>query len=352
MTRWPLLAIALLVCALTLAACGGDDDPKDSADAAKVLEATFAQDKEIKSGRLDVNLKLDADTPSAMQVSGPFQTQEDDAVPRFDFQIVADGGAGADDLKIGAISTGDEGFLRFGGDTYAMPDELFEQLRKGYEDQAKSNAEESKGMSFQALGIDPRRWLKDAEVAGEETAGGVPATHVTAGVDVPRFLDDLDKVLQRPELAQATGAQAQSLSAEQRKVIAESVQDASVDVWTGAKDRILRRLNVVMRFDVPDDKREQAGGLTDGTLRLDLALGGVNEPQRIEAPKDAKPLEDLLARAAAAAQQAQGQAGARQPQGQAGAPQPPEASSKYRDCVQQAGGDIKKLQGCADLVGA
>jgi len=173
-----------------------------------------------------------------------------------------------------------------------MNEELFAQLRKGYTDQAaKSGA--GGGPGFQTLGVDPRKWLKDPKVAGTETAGGVEATHLTAGVDVPRFLDDLGAILQRPELSQAAGSAAQ-LSEEQKQVIADSVEEADVELWTGVDDRILRRMNVALSFDVPEDKQDEAKGLTDGRLALDLALGGVNDEQRIVAPKDAKSLDQLL----------------------------------------------------------
>jgi hypothetical protein len=290
MTRWPLLALALIACALTFAACGGDDGGKDDADAAAVLAQTFDKEKDVRSGRLDMNLKVDTSTPSTVRLSGPFEQTEKGAMPRFDFSIAVEGGG--DELKLGAISTGDKGFLRFRDETYAMNDELFAQLKKGYTDQAAKTGSAG-GPGFQTLGVDPRGWLKDPKVEGTEQSGGVEATRLSADVDVPKFLDDLGAILQRPELSQAAGSAAQ-LSEEQKKVIAESVKEADVELWSGVDDRILRRMNVALRFDVPEDKQDEAKGLSDGSLALDLALGGVNDEQRIVAPKDAKSLDQLL----------------------------------------------------------
>ncbi len=351
MTRWPLLALALIACALTFAACGGDSGGKEDSDAAAVLAQTFDKEKDVRSGRLDMNLKVDTSTPSTVRLSGPFEQTEKGAMPRFDFSIAVEGGG--DELKLGAISTGDKGFLRFRDETYAMNDELFAQLKKGYTDQAAKTGSAG-GPGFQTLGVDPRGWLKDPKVEGTEQSGGVEATHLTAGVDVPKFLDDLGAILQRPELSQAAGSAAK-LSEEQKQVIAESVKEADVELWSGVDDRILRRMNVALRFDVPEASRRNSRGLTRGDVRFDMSLGAVNEGQSIKAPAGAKPLEELLARfggqvpGLGGAQAPPG--GAQAPQGGAQAPQGGQQSSEYLQCVQQAGQDVKKLQACADLIG-
>jgi len=93
MTRWPLLALALIACALTFAACGGDDGGKESSDAAAVLAQTFDKEKDVRSGRLDMNLKVDTDTPATVRLSGPFEQTKQGAMPRFDFEIAVEAAA-------------------------------------------------------------------------------------------------------------------------------------------------------------------------------------------------------------------------------------------------------------------
>ena len=364
MPRWSLPLILLLVCALGASACGGD---AEESGAASVLAKTFGEEKDIKSGRLDMAMDIKANglrpgsTPSGLRVSGPFETAEDGAIPRFDlsFSVAGPGGGTGGAVTAGAISTGTKGFLRFRDQAYEMNDALFEQMKQGYAAQAKQNEKKSGGAQFQALGVDPRRWLKDAEVAGEEQMGGAKTTHVVADIETAKFLEDLDKILNRPELAGAAGAAPTQLSAAQKKLIGESAKDARVDLWTGTDDHILRRFNLSLRFDVPADKEAEAGGLKDGTMKLDVALGGVNERQRIAAPKDAKPLDDLLGELAAAVEQAQKGQSAQpgRPQAPTPAPSPspnpvPGADGDYVECVQKAAGDVQKLQACSDLVGA
>ena len=357
MPRWSLPLILLLVCALGVSACGGDAGDAGDSGAATLLAKTFGEEKDIKSGRLDMAMDIKANglapgtTPSGLRVSGPFETAEKGGIPRFDLSFSVAG------TSAGAISTGKQGFLRFRDKAYSMNDALFEQMKQGYAEQAKQNDKKSGGARFQALGVDPRRWLKDAEVEGEEQMGGAKTTHVVADIETGKFLEDLDKILNRPELAGAAGAAPTQLTDAQKKLIGESAKDAKVDLWTGTDDNILRRFNLSLRFDVPADKEAEAGGLKDGTMKLDVALGGVNERQRIVAPKDAKPLDDLLGELANAVEQAQKGQGAQPGQPQAPAPSPspnpvPGADGEYVECVQKAAGDVKKLQACSDLVGA
>ncbi len=77
-------------------------------------------------------------------------------------------------------------------------------------------------------------------------------------------------------------------------------------------------------------------------IAFDLALGGINDEQRIEGPADARPLEELLG----GLQAGQGQSGSG-----GNGPAQEQQLSPYEQCVADAGDDIGKLQECADLQG-
>ena len=49
-----------------------------------------------------------------------------------------------------------------------------------------------------------RRWLTDAEKVGEEEVGGAETTHITGKVDVPKFLEDVNRILARSNPQQQT----------------------------------------------------------------------------------------------------------------------------------------------------
>lgn len=350
MSRWPILLLVLLASAFGLAACGGDDG--EDADPAAVLKETFGEGKEVKSGRLDLSLRINAkgieqlDGPVTVALRGPFQSQGGNELPQFDFE--AEINAGGQAFRAGAVSTGDKGFLRFQDQSYSVPDELYKQFKDGYAKTAKCNDEQGGkqgNATFRALGIDPRRWLKDPRNEGIQPVGGTDTIHIASAVDVPRFLEDVNRVLGRTDLQQADPCaeeeqagqpkddpKSRQLTDEQRKTIAEAIKRARVDVWSGSEDRILRRINVDLRIESADRKQT-------GDVRLDLTIGGLNEKQQVKAPADSKPLEELLQRFGG---QVPGLGGG----GDGGTG----GGSTYEQCVTEAAGDVRALQECADLL--
>ncbi|MDQ3740540.1 MAG: hypothetical protein M3389_06300, partial [Actinomycetota bacterium] len=297
MNRRSALAFFLLLCTFALAACGGGGD--DDVDVDKVLAETFGDAKDINSGRLDVSLRLDANGiaslqgPVSLRLSGPFATTKQDELPRF--ALEAELTAGGQTFKAGATSTGDKGFVSFQGQAYALSDELYQQFKKGYAEEARKSEEEGGGTTFEALGIDPRRWLRDPSYEGREDVGGAETLHIRAGIDVPRLLEDVNRVLARAEDIPQGQQRARQLTEEERRQISDAIKDARLELWTGEKDKIMRRLNVRLEFEVPEASREQAQGLSSGTIRFDLGFGAINTEQQIKGPEDARPFEELLA---------------------------------------------------------
>ena len=367
MSRWPILLLVL--CALTggLVACGGDD----SDDVDTILAETFGEGKDIKSGRLDVSLRVNAkgleqlQGPLGVRLTGPFESTKPTELPRFDFEASVD--TGGQQIKAGAVSTGDKGFLKLQNQAYDMGDELYKQFQEGYAQTAKCTEEKGGGGSFAALGINPENWLVDAEKVGEEEVGGAETTQITGKVDVPKFLEDVNRILARSNPQQQADPCAEQkknqpkpqgerqLSEKDRKAIADAIKDARVDIWSGNEDRTLRRMNVTLKFVVPEGERQKAGGLESGDLRFDMTLGALNEKQTIDAPENARPLEELTSALTAGNGQPGTGGGAAQPeQPQAGQPQAEQqgaSGSKYQQCLADAGQDVKKLQDCGQLIG-
>jgi hypothetical protein len=355
-----LLTLTLL-CALALlaAGCGSSDD-----EARDVLRQTFADAKPVKSGRIDLALKVDAQGlqglqgPFELSLKGPFQSQGDGAVPKFDLDLgISTNGAR---LRTGAVSDGESGWLKLEDRAYTLSQELFGRLEAGRK-QAAEGGQNRQGLDLKDLGVDPTRWLRDPQTAGEEELAGVQTTHVRGEIDVSRLLEDVGRLLEKAEglgVAQA-GQVPQQLTDEQREKIAKSVQEATVDVWSGRDDRRLRRMVVEVRFDVPEDVRGD-GPEQRGTVRLDLRMADLDREQAISRPANARPLSELqaglaeLARVAGAQAQQGGQAA---PQGEA-APAPqgeaapaPQGGSAYERCLAESGGDLRAQQECAGLLG-
>jgi hypothetical protein len=324
------LALACLtVAALAAAGCGGGDGGAPSADTARLLADTFGAGKPMRSGRIDLTLDVSAKglpnlrEPLVAHVTGPFQGTGKGRTPKFAFDL--DLSSGGSTVKAGAISTGAKGYLTFAERAYALPDGAFGSLGAG----GSGN-----GLSLSALGIDPRRWLRDARREGEEDVGGARTVHLAAGVDVARLLADVDRLLAKAGssgVTGATGAQVPaSLDAATRRTIERSIRSAAVDVWTGREDHTLRRIAVDVRFDVPADERAKGSPPQTGRVRFDLAFAELNREQAIGPPAHPRPVSELASAMRAVLSG---------------------ANRRYEQCVQDAGADLAKAQGCADLVG-
>jgi hypothetical protein len=342
-----LLVSAALVVAL-LASCGGGGS--SDAEAQALLRQTFTGQKEVRSGRLDLRMALDAQGlggvtgPVAVHLSGPFDNGRPGSTPKFDFAL--DTRTGRSRLRAGAVSDGKKGYLRLEGRAYELPDAVFRQFstKRG----AAGKAAGSAGPTLSGLGLDPSRWLRDVHTEERTTTGGDPTVHLTGKVDVERFVQDLDKLLGATGGAGLTEALApQALSGAQRKTFAKAIESAKVDIWTGTRDKTLRRLAVVLHLKAT--KGKDRGGM----MRLDLSVADLNRRQAIGPPADARPLSELTAALASFAR-SQGQAqssGGAGGSGSSSASSAADASSSYDRCLSDAGSDIAAAQRCAALIG-
>jgi hypothetical protein len=348
MTRVRPLALYALaaVAALVLSACGGSEQEATSSTSVnQLLEETFSGSQQIESGRLALDVKLAAQGrgaealggPVVIKLAGPFQSQGEGRLPKFalDAELRGDG----QQLTAGATSTGEAGFVRFQGEDYALSPQVFMGFKAGYEE-AQKRAEKSSHRSFAALGLDPRRWLKDARNAGESKVGDTETIRITGDVDVPALLDDVEVALRKARSLGLEGAAKlpTGLTAEQRRQVEQAVKRLAVEIHTGKDDKILRRMKVELRIA---DAEEGSG-----TLALDLRLTEVNEDQEIAEPRDPKPFGELAGRLEILGMALGGAPAGGSGSGGSGATD----LRKYSRCVTEADGDADATRKCADLL--
>lgn len=336
-----------------MAGCGGDSaDSGTSVD--QLLDETFASGKSIESGRLDIAVAVDSDTgdPVRLKVSGPFQSQGAGRLPQLDVDASFSGGGQS--LEAGVTATADRAFVSYGGDTYEIAAPVYEQFKAGYEEAAKQSSGQ-KDQSLASLGIDPRRWLTNAQNAGEVKVGDTDTIKITGDVDVPKLLDDVDGALEQVRRLGVQGSEQlpQRLTEEEKQEVEAAVEKLDVEIYTGADDRILRRMVIALGLKAPEGS-EQGADAVD--LRFDLQLLDVNEDQEIEAPQNAKSFDELVRQLDDLGLGRLGLPGAGAGAGGGGAGSGGGASQEnleqYSQCIQEAGGNSEAVRKCADLLTA
>jgi hypothetical protein len=345
------LIVALLATGL-VAGCGGDgsgDAADASTDVDQLLKDTFSGSKDIKSGKFDLALDVKAggDTGAlTIKVAGPFESQGKGKVPKLDINASFEGGG--QNLEAGVTSTGDRGFVSLSGTDYEVAGPVWKQFTASYEQAGTKGSDQS----LATLGIDPRKWLTNARNGGEAKVGDTDTVKITGDVDVPKLLDDVNAALAK--LRSIGGASAEGLpeqlTAEQKQQAVDAIKDLSVEIYTGAEDKILRRMVVAMKIDTPAGS---STGAQSADVKFDLQLLDLNEGQEIEAPKNAKPFADLASQLDSLGLGGITGGGSSGSSGSGSGSGATEKNlEKYSDCVQSAGGDTGKIRKCADLLAA
>lgn len=354
-----LIALSLAVVAsFLIAACGGDsggdEDPQD------VLDKTFSNEESISSGVFEVSLDVTAEGGDdegdlKATLGGPFQGGGD-GFPQFDIDADLDLNSEAQDFtgSAGITSTGDKAFVNFQDTDYEIPGEIFSQFSQNFLQLQEQNKDASgEGGNFlSSIGINPTNWLSDLENEGNEDVEGTETIHVSGTADVPKLVEDLKTIAEKN--AQA----AEQIAPEQLGQLDELtdiVEEAKLDIFTGADDDQLRKLEATLTLNPPDTE----GAPESVDVSFAITLSDLNAAQSIAAPSGAQPLGDLLQQfgvdasslgqlGAAAGGASDG--GASLPQA-GGSPTPPSDSSSqaYLDCLKTAEG-AAALQQCASLL--
>jgi hypothetical protein len=338
-----LLALSVIAVAALLSACGSGG----SSNAQDTLNQAFSTP--IKSADVNLNAQLTLNGlkqlkgPIKLTLQGPFESGEGKTIPKVDWDLAAS--AGGQNFTAGFISTGDDAFVNFQGQSYEIGKPTVAQLNKQV--QAAAN-KKNKKTALASLGIHPRDWLTNANDEGTANAGGVQTDHVSAAFDVGKFLDDVQKIVQKA--GGQLGSAASALTAQQRAKIQQIIQNPRVDVYVGKSDHVLRRLAADITFKIPADQQKKLGGLTDGTLSFSVEFSNVGQPQTITAPTSSKPITDLTSKLGSLSGALGGATGGSSGGGSSGGAST-QALQKYSECLQKANPtNTTQLQKCADLL--
>ncbi|HEY2319298.1 MAG TPA: hypothetical protein VGH67_13425 [Solirubrobacteraceae bacterium] len=350
------LLLGAVVAALALAGCGSSSSGSaSSGNAQSLLKQTFSTGHPVKSGVLTISLNL---TPSGsstlsgpigLTISGPFQSRGTGKLPasNFTLAISALGRRG----QLGIISTGTSGYVTLQGTAYQLPAADFQRLESGF---AGVGGSGQSGGGLSALGINPLHWLTNPSVVGSDTVGGADTSHIRAGVNVAALLQDLNTFLAKAASSTGSSKVPTSIPQATQQKIASAVKDASVDIWTGKSDKILRRAALTLKVPVTGRLSTVAGGMTSAGIGLSLQYADVNQPQTVSAPAKVQPYSQFATKLRALLSGVQGSLGGAAA-GATGSSSSGSAGTsanvqKYSQCIQTAGQDVVKMQKCASLL--
>jgi hypothetical protein len=357
--RFAIAPVALILAAISLSACGGG-----SGGAAKLLQQTFTGTHKVNSGKLQFSLRLSPSGSSAIRgpvsltFGGPFQSLGAGKLPQsnFDLGISALGRS----ISLGLISTGTTGYVSFQGTSYQLPQAAFQKLESSFAQ--LDVVPGSKGSGLSKLGIHPLGWLRNPRIVGDETVGGTATTHVHSAINVAAFLRDFSTFLQHASSVGASGASSfpRGLSQSTISNLTSAIRNPSLDVWTGKVDKSMRRLRISMTAALSGQLATVLGHSLG--IALDMQYGDLNQPQTITAPSNPQPysqFQSKLQSLTAALQNGVGGAlggssgsSSSGSSGSSGSSSGPAASQiqSYSQCIQNAAGDVGKMQQCASLL--
>ncbi|MFL5871545.1 MAG: hypothetical protein ACJ75R_10710 [Solirubrobacterales bacterium] len=367
MTR---IRTVLAVCALALpvpviaAGCGGGSD--SSEDPQTVLDETFSNDQSISSGNVNLTVGVNASGDQGgsfnASLTGPFQGDPDNpqSIPQLDWTATAKGTGGGQsiDFSGGLVVTSDNAYVEYKGKSYEVGTDAFKQVKDQIEAQAGAASSAGAPTSFsegckQALeqagatdtsgcDIDLTSWLPDPSNEGTEDVGGTSAIHIHGDLDVQKVLTDIGN------LATAfPGASAQGFDPSQLGAFSDAVTEASMDVYSGTDDHLLRKLDLHLTID---PKAIAGAAVAVPIDNIDITFGieldDVNQQQTISAPSGAQPISQLLSDLGISA----GDLGAIPGIGSTGSGGSGSSSGStddYFQCLQQAGNDPQAINKCA-----
>jgi hypothetical protein len=259
------LGLLLALLAALLFGCGGGG-PQSAND---VLGETSANLGKIKSGDLALELIFSTKDGerAGFNLEGPFQLRSG-SLPeaQLDYTQIA----GDQTATQTFIMTGDTAYVRMAGATFELPPETAGQVR--------STLGATGGLGV----IDLKGWVQDPELAAGEEVGGAETDHVTGRLNVATVLTGLVAIASQfggtTPLTPLEGK-----SAEQ---VEQAVDRATIDVWTGREDRLLRKLEIAIEFS---PAAEQVESLVGAAVHFTLGISNPNETVTIEKPTNVQP---------------------------------------------------------------
>ncbi len=156
--------------------------------------------------------------------------------------------------------------------------------------------------------------------------GGTTTTHISGDANIEKILDDIGNIASSVPSAASSGFDPSQLG-----LVSGAVSDASIDVYSGTEDSVLRKLEANLTID-PSALGAPSEQIGEITISFAVEIDGLNEEQTISAPENPKPIADLLQSSGLDLGALGGLGGVSGSGGSGGAA----GGGEYLDCIQQA----------------
>lgn len=254
--------------ALAVSACGAEE--------ASVVKTAFEQD--IKSANVTVDLSMKAQgQQTTVKLAGPFQSNGESKLPSVDWKlnIAAAGMPKPIDGQI--ISTGDDAFVVYGGETYQVGKENIAKLKLSGAGGGMESADLGKMLTRMQDWFPETSGTQDAELDGE------PVTRISGKLDLSEALKDMKEMAKQPGASGFEGLE--DLSNRDLKEVEKVVSDPNFTIDVGKSDGKLRRIAANLTINADGQK---------GALAFSVKLADVDKPVKIQAPSSGRPIEELM----------------------------------------------------------
>jgi hypothetical protein len=241
----------LAAAAVAVAGCGSQE--------ASVLKTAF--DHPIKSANVTLTMDM---SPVHVALAGPYKANGANKLPSLDWTIHVAGGPKAIDGEL--ISTGDDAFIKYDGQTYEA----------GRAAVAKLQAQAAQQGSLRSVDIaqltrQMRSWFPDTSAQSDARLDGEAVTRVTGRLDLSKAVKDI------AQMAKSGPA----ITQKDLNRLDTQVTDPRFTVDVAKSDGKLRRILATLRI------RGQ------GALRFQIRYRDVDQPVTIDAPSSGLPLSRL-----------------------------------------------------------
>jgi hypothetical protein len=259
------LALVLVALAFVASACGSGGE-----SAQQVLAETSANLRKIKSGDLAMELLFSAKGghEAGFSLAGPFALRAG-RLPEAQLDYTQN--AGGRTVTQTFIAAGDKAYIRIGATTYVLPPRLAGQIRSALGNQDGLQA------------FDLSSWVRDPKLGDGGDVGGANTDRIDAKLNVPAAVGGLMAIASQ---FRATTA-ATPLSEAGAEQVERAVRKATIIVWTGKEDRLLRKIEIAV--ELSPAASEQVKSILGVSAHFMLAVSNPNEKVSVQAPENAQP---------------------------------------------------------------